>query len=72
MLNNYVRYRNWWYEWQAPVDLHHEAFKEHINSMSLYELMETLEKFDTDYEYVAEAQGSYGYSEGVGMGYIKK
>ena len=48
-MNNYVRYRNWWRKWTydkahdpGPFD---ECFKAHINNMSLYELMETLEGF---------------------------
>ncbi len=49
MMNNYVRYRNWWRKWTydkahdpGPFDA---CFKAHINRMSLYELMETLEGF---------------------------
>ena len=49
MINNYVRYRNWWRKWTydkahdpGPFDA---CFKAHINAMSLYELMETLEGF---------------------------
>jgi hypothetical protein len=50
-MNNYVRYRNWWIKHQAPHEprpLHYRdtpetQFAEHINSMTLYELMETLE-----------------------------
>lgn len=44
-MNNYVRYRNWWMAHRGPVDLDDQAFKDHINSMSLFELMETLEGF---------------------------
>ena len=46
-MNNYVRYRNWWRETVYDRYYHEEqfvvAFAEHINSMTLYELMETLE-----------------------------
>jgi len=48
-MNNYVRYRNWWRKWSydkahdpGPFDA---CFKAHINRMSLYEVMETLEGF---------------------------
>jgi len=44
-MNNYVRYRNWWMAHRGPVDLDEQAFKDHINSMTLFELMETLEGF---------------------------
>jgi len=47
MINNYVRYRNWWRQHQYESFYQSEpfevAFAEHINSMTLYELMETLE-----------------------------
>ena len=46
-MNNYVRYRNWWRQHQYESFYQSEpfevAFAEHINSMTLYELMETLE-----------------------------
>jgi len=58
-LNEYVRYRNWWqkneYHYLEPFEV---AFAEHINSMTLYELMETLEGFgeeDND-EYAAGSE----------------
>jgi hypothetical protein len=45
-MNNYVRYRNWWSDHQYLKFYYTEpfevAFAEHINSMTLYELMETL------------------------------
>jgi hypothetical protein len=47
MMNNYVRYRNYWRQHYAfyQSELFEVAFAEHINSMTLYELMETLEGF---------------------------
>ena len=60
-MNNYVRYRNWWMKHQAPHEWQmrpQEAFKQHIESMSLFELMETLEGFgeeDND-EYASGSQ----------------
>lgn len=46
-MNNYARYRNWWRETVYDRYYHEEqfvvAFAEHINTMTLYELMETLE-----------------------------
>ena len=48
-MNNYVRYRNWWRQHHYASFYQSEpfevAFAEHINSMTLYELMETLEGF---------------------------
>ena len=46
-MNNYVRYRNYWRQHYAfyQSELFEVAFAEHINSMTLYELMETLEGF---------------------------
>lgn len=65
MINNYVRYRNWWIKHKelSPSDLKWGAtlegeFKNHINSMTLYELMETLEGWgeeDND-EYAAGSE----------------
>lgn len=70
-MNEYVNYRNWWMKYargdwpclpEVWVNLgqydRHEAFKNHINSMTLYELMETLEGFgeeDND-EYAAGSE----------------
>ena len=61
-MNEYVRYRNWWRKWvydkaqdPGPFDA---CFKAHINRMSLYELMETLEGWgeeDND-EYAAGSE----------------
>jgi hypothetical protein len=46
-MNEYVRYRNWWQQHQYESFYYTEAFEvafaEHVNSMTLYELMETLE-----------------------------
>lgn len=62
MINNYVRYRNWWRNNDYYKSYHPEpfdvAFAEHINSMTLYELMETLEGWgeeDND-EYAAGSE----------------
>ena len=62
MMNNYVRYRNWWrnndYSKCYQPEPFEVAFAEHINSMTLYELMETLEgwgKEDND-EYAAGSE----------------
>ena len=62
MINNYVRYRNWWRKWiydkahdPGPFDA---CFEAHINAMSLYKLMETLEGWgeeDND-EYAAGSE----------------
>ena len=61
-MNNYVRYRNWWRQHQYESFYQSEpfevAFAEHINSMTLYELMETLEGWgeeDND-EYAAGSE----------------
>ena len=48
-MNEYVRYRNWWRKWvydkaQDPGPFN-ACFEAHINAMSLYKLMETLEGF---------------------------
>ena len=48
MIDNYVRYRNWYFEHQAPHEWPlrpQEAFKQHINAMTQYELLEMLEGF---------------------------
>lgn len=48
MINTYVRYRNWYFEHQAPHEWPlrpQEAFKQHINAMTQYELLETLAGF---------------------------
>jgi hypothetical protein len=44
MIRKYKRYKNWWFKYQAPYsgEDSDEAFEAHINSMSTYELMETL------------------------------
>lgn len=51
----YQDYKAWWIEYQAPAsggkfdDVYNEqAFEEHINSMSLYTLMETLAMWVND------------------------
>jgi hypothetical protein len=52
-MSNYTRYKEWWIEHQAPHEappLHYKdtpeiQFEEHINKMSLFELMETLENW---------------------------
>ena len=61
-MNNYVRYRNWWrkndYSKCYQPEPFEDAFAEHINSMTLYELMETLEGWgeeDND-EYAAGSE----------------
>jgi len=45
-MNNYVRYRRWWmatvYMRSLQTETFDKAFGQHINSMTLYELMETL------------------------------
>ena len=61
-MNEYVRYRNWWRKWvydkaQDPGPFN-ACFEAHINAMSLYKLMETLEGFgeeDND-EYAAGSE----------------
>ncbi len=52
----YARYKEWWIEHQAPHEpapLHYKdtpetQFEEHINKMSLFELMETLEAWEEE------------------------
>ncbi len=53
-MNSYTRYKEWWIEHQAPHEpppLHYKdtpetQFEEHINKMSSFELMETLEAWE--------------------------
>jgi hypothetical protein len=53
-MNSYTQYKKWWIEHQAPHEpppLHYRdtpetQFEEHINKMSLFELMELLEDWE--------------------------
>jgi hypothetical protein len=55
-MSSYTRYKEWWIEHQAPHEappLHYKdtsetQFEEHINKMSLFELMETLEAWEEE------------------------
>jgi len=51
-MNNYVRYRRWWmatvYMPYLQTETFDNAFGQHINSMTLYELMETLEAWEEE------------------------
>lgn len=50
MIKAYVEYKKWWIDWQSErttieEDFHvtrEQAFEEHINNKTLYELMENL------------------------------
>jgi hypothetical protein len=51
-MNGYFKYKNWWFEWAYhEVDTGRsleEQFEDHINSIPLYELMETLCDFEEE------------------------
>lgn len=55
-MSNYGQYKKWWMKHQAPNEpppLHYRdtpetQFEEHINKMSLFELMETLENWEVE------------------------
>ena len=52
----YVAYKKWWMEWHAPDlipslywgDTPEQAFRQHVNDMGLYRLMETLVGYEDD------------------------
>lgn len=55
-MSNYTKYKKWWYEFGGGggYDMHdpdevsarYDAFVEHINNMTLFELMNTLEDWE--------------------------
>jgi hypothetical protein len=55
-MTNYVRYKQWWIKHEAQHnipslyygDTPETAFRQHINGMSLYQLMETLEDWEEE------------------------
>ena len=55
-MSNYARYKKWWIEYQAKDfipslyygDDPETAFRQHVDGMSIYELMETLEDWDEE------------------------
>jgi hypothetical protein len=55
-MNSYARYKQWWIEHEAPHvvpslyygDTPEIAFREHIEKMGLYELMETLQDWEEE------------------------
>lgn len=55
-MTNYALYKKWWIEHEAPHkipslyygDTPETAFKQHIQDMGLYELMETLENWNEE------------------------
>jgi hypothetical protein len=58
----YAKYKAWWMRWQAEAYLHptsseqkgwgdrDKAWEEHINGLTLFELMETLELYERETE----------------------
>ena len=43
----YARYKEWWMHWRASDwDDKYKAWEEHINELTLFELMKTLELYE--------------------------